>query len=321
MTAPGEAVYLLTLRQYVPGTLSHFIAYYEQNGIQLALRRHGIDPLTHLLKLVQQAASALSAAHARGIVHGGLVPGNMLVDDQEHLWIADFGLTRLHPPPAPYLAPELYAASKARSQEGDMFSFWKTVTPASDQYALAVLCQQLFSHLLRPMDYEHLLPVLQCATHTRAGQRFASIDIFVHELMRQARRSYTPPPASVSTLQSQSDMHLPPQQIIPPTPPSPVDDWEKAGGKLFMSRDYNGALKAYLNALELDSSRSNLWLALGDAYFALENYTAALRAYEQAVRLNPNEASSWSNRGTALDALGRRKEAMECYERADQLNT
>jgi tetratricopeptide (TPR) repeat protein len=101
---------------------------------------------------------------------------------------------------------------------------------------------------------------------------------------------------------------------------SPFDDWEKLGGKLFTTHDYNGAVKAYQRALEIDTSRASSWLALGDAYFALEQYREALRAYEQATQLNPSDPATWSNRGTVLDTLNRHREAAECYERAEQLN-
>jgi len=101
--------------------------------------------------------------------------------------------------------------------------------------------------------------------------------------------------------------------------PKPMDDWEKRGDKLFAMHDYDGAVRAYQQALQLDASQATPWLALGDAYLALEDYTQALRAYEQAMFINPNDPLTWSNRGTALDALGRRKEAIDCYERAEQL--
>jgi tetratricopeptide (TPR) repeat protein len=340
--APEE--YLLTLCQYVPGTLQRFIAHYEKSETLLALRRQGISPLSRLITLVQQAGDALSAAHTRGIVHGALTPGNILIDGREHLWITDFGLARLHPSPTPYLAPELHAIARTSIQRNTTAPFWDAVTPASDQYMLGILCQQIFAHLLRPADYEHLQPVLQCATNPKPAQRFASIDIFIHELANQETRNNTPTPIRNGKYTQNLAMPLllpggrPPQPTpaeqelydktvkynlaasMPQSTPSPVDDWEKLGGKLFTQHDYEGAVKAYRRALEFDAHKSTCWLALGDTYFALENHREALGAYERATQLNPDDPQGWSNRGTVLDALGRRKEALECYERADQLN-
>ncbi len=347
-TYPQQEIYLLTLRQYVPITLSQYVTHYERSEMHSALRRRGIEPLTHLLHLLQQISRALSAVHTRGLIHGGVLPGNILIDEHEHLWLADSGLTRLHPPSASYLAPELQVVSSACIQAGNMVPYWHAVTPASDQYMLAVLCQQLFSRLLRSTEYDHLQPVLQCATQNRPAQRFASVEAFMQELFSQATHSAQPietrqQPISSDGREQQHLMRLPsghyaqssgqhtpvlPERyqrtpdygLASSMPKSPADDWEKLGGKLFTSRDYNGAVKAYLRALELAAQKATLWLALGDAYFALENYTEALGAYEQAVQRNPNDPLAWSNRGTALDALKRHKEAEECYERADQLH-
>jgi len=41
-----------------------------------------------------QAAEALEHAHQCGVVHRDVKPGNLIVDVQGHLWIADFGLAR-----------------------------------------------------------------------------------------------------------------------------------------------------------------------------------------------------------------------------------
>lgn len=349
-TYPQQEIYLLTLRQYVPITLSQYVAHYERSKMQVTLRQKGIEPLSHLLHMVQQIGRALSAIHARGLVHGGVLPANILIDEYEHLWLADSGLTRLHPPTSSYLAPELQIVSSACAQAGNMAPYWNAVTPASDQYMLAVLCQQLFARLLHSSEYEHLQPVLKYATQNRPAQRFGGIEVLMRELLVLANHPVSSAalyqqPISSDGQQSQRLLSLPsghyfqssssPQHtpVLPEhyqrvdnyslansLPKSPADDWEKLGGKLFTSRDYSGAVKAYLRALELDAQKATLWLALGDAYFALENYTEALRAYEKAVQRNPNDPLAWSNRGTALDALKRHKEAEECYERAEQLH-
>lgn len=343
----GPETYLLTLCQYAPATLGQFVLHYEKNRAATHEQRNAL--LSRLLHLIQQAGEALSAVHTRSIAHGALVPGNFLLDGQEHLWIADVGLARLHPPPAPYLAPELYNAGTMSMRAGNMTAFWEAVEPASDQYTLATLCQQLFTRLLRPADYEHALPVLQCATNQKPARRFASIDIFVHELLTQMTPGHdfpaearhtsgplrlTPPPDQQRTTEQRRGyaqltaaqreqydraVHYNLASSLPS--PTPADDWEKLGGKLFTAHDYEGAVKAYRRAMELDAGKPALWLALGDTYFALEHYGEALRTYEQAMALNPNDPQVWTNRGTVLDALGRHKEAIECYERADQLSS
>ena len=66
---------------------------------QMIKKRGRILPATALF-LVGQAARALDAAHRRGLVHRDVKPGNLLVErggdeaDPDHLYLADFGITR-----------------------------------------------------------------------------------------------------------------------------------------------------------------------------------------------------------------------------------
>jgi streptogramin lyase len=68
----------------------------EGSDLRSVLRRDGrLDP-ARAIALVTQVASALDAAHARGLVHRDVKPSNVLIDEQqgrEHCYLADFGIT------------------------------------------------------------------------------------------------------------------------------------------------------------------------------------------------------------------------------------
>ncbi len=71
--------------------------YVEGGTLADWLRRHPPNTrggVQRALALATQAAAGLAAAHALGLIHRDLKPNNMLVDGQDRLRIADFGLAR-----------------------------------------------------------------------------------------------------------------------------------------------------------------------------------------------------------------------------------
>ena len=58
------------------------------------LRRDGPLEPERALRLVGQVADALDAAHAAGLVHRDVKPGNILVAENDHAYVCDFGLAR-----------------------------------------------------------------------------------------------------------------------------------------------------------------------------------------------------------------------------------
>src|SRR5215813_9242513 len=120
----------------VPG----FLVMELVDGQSLArlLARGPLSP-ARTMGIVAQAASGLQAAHAAGVVHRDIKPGNLLVGRDDHIKITDFGiaqgagsarLTRTGTlvGTAAYLAPERATGGLA--------------TPASDLYSLGVVAYE-----------------------------------------------------------------------------------------------------------------------------------------------------------------------------------
>ena len=79
------------------GLLYLAMAYVDGVDLRTLLREEGPLPPERALAMLAGVADALDAAHAAGLVHRDVTPGNVLVgrvDGQEGTYLADFGLAR-----------------------------------------------------------------------------------------------------------------------------------------------------------------------------------------------------------------------------------
>ena len=141
----------------------HWIVMEEVRGRTLAqILRAGPLPPRDAVRVARHIASALAAAHARGIVHRDVTTGNVMLTDDGRIKVMDFGIAQAASTPsltgtstvlgtATYLAPE-----QARGEPA---------SPATDLYALGVVLYELLTG--RP-PFTGESPVAVAYQHVRA---------------------------------------------------------------------------------------------------------------------------------------------------------
>ncbi len=128
------------------GTQEHMVLTVEQQAHlqetpSLSTATFELLTARQLLPYLESAADALQYAHEHGIIHLDVKPANLLLDAENRLMLADFGVSTLlegytHASLRGYVGTPLYTAPE---------QWLEQPRAASDQYALAVTCYQLLT--------------------------------------------------------------------------------------------------------------------------------------------------------------------------------
>lgn len=160
-------------------------------------------PTRDAVRIVGDVAAALDYAHSRGVVHRDVKPQNMLLDEEERVYLADFGIARLletsthltatgmiQGTPA-YMAPE-QATGQAVDSRADVYALgivaYEALTgkvPFSGPTPVSILLKHVSEPVPRPPS--SALPaavanVLETCLAKKPEERFATATDFVAAL-------------------------------------------------------------------------------------------------------------------------------------------
>jgi serine/threonine protein kinase len=148
------------------GSLYIIMEFLEGKNLNQTVRAEGPFPVARALPIIIQVCGALEEAHRAGIIHRDLKPENIFLCQsggmKDYPKVLDFGLAKV-------TEREMRPGSVILTQEGMVFGTpefmspeqaqGKTLTPASDQYSLAVILYEVLTGKL-PFDAKSAMDYL-----------------------------------------------------------------------------------------------------------------------------------------------------------------
>ena len=157
-----------------PNIVSIYDTDEEHGTIYIAMELLAGEPLDKLIKrkkftekeivhLAVQTARVLDYAHANGIIHRDIKPGNIIVDPNGRIKITDFGVARIEDPSAPQqtVIGEVLGTPAYMSPEQ---ALGKSVDGRTDIFSLGVVLYELCTGM-RPFRGDTLSAILMAIIH------------------------------------------------------------------------------------------------------------------------------------------------------------
>ncbi|WP_214412840.1 serine/threonine-protein kinase [Sphaerisporangium fuscum] len=138
----------------------------EGGDLRILLRQHGTLPPEQAARLMAQVADALAAAHAGGVVHRDVKPGNVLIDGATgQVRLTDFGVARIVHGPGLTQTTSIIGTPTYLSPE---VADGRPPGPAVDVYAVGLILYELLAGR-PPFVGDH--PMVLLRQHATAAPR------------------------------------------------------------------------------------------------------------------------------------------------------
>lgn len=291
--------------------------YQPRGTLEDRLRNH--HPLTTeaIETILRRIGMALVHIHAMGIVHCDIKPSNILFDAEDQALLMDFGIAEILSSTSQhrtiiqgssdYMAPEQWKGMICRE---------------SDQYALGCLAYRLYTGQLpfhgqsyRDLQYMHLYEApLQPRWYNPAMPEYVEEAILKAMAKESGQRH-----ESVLTFLQALRIVAPAAEKRAPFPKNKAQ-WLSEGHAYYKAQQYQNALAAFNQALQLDAENAHAYYWKGLALFHLNHLGKALAAFDEAIRCAPRYPMAYNERGNVLYRLGRYGESVEAYTMAIHLN-
>jgi serine/threonine protein kinase/lipoprotein NlpI len=281
---------------------------------------NGPLPLEQVLNWGEQICDVLSYLHNHQppIIFRDLKPSNVMMSENGHIYLIDFGIARVFKPGQShdtvalgspgYAAPEQYGKAQSTPRSdiyslGALLHFLLTGVDPSDQPFFFRPAGQLNPNV--PQELEDLLQRMLDMTATNRPETSLEV-VKVLRHVDQQRISGT-----LSTTR--------PYSVVPPTPLSQRSNNNqhlKEAYRLYTQRRLGEAMDQYDLALQVDNQNAIAWQGRGLTQAMRGLHRDALASFEHAIKIDPNLVTALNGKGTALNMLHRNQEALDVFDRA-----
>ncbi|MBL9116270.1 MAG: serine/threonine protein kinase, partial [Verrucomicrobiaceae bacterium] len=118
------------------GLLYFVMEFVDGTDVQKMIAGSGKLSGEHALEITAHVCDALAYAHKRGVIHRDIKPANILIDQEGHIKVADFGLAKMHDPAQTsgltrtnmamgtpdYVAPEVLSPGIVADHRADLYA-------------------------------------------------------------------------------------------------------------------------------------------------------------------------------------------------------
>ncbi len=269
-------------------------------------------PVEQVVRWATELCDVLSYLHTHQppIIFRDLKPANVMIGDNGHIYLIDFGIARIFKPGKQhdtvalgspgYAAPEQYG--KAQS------------SPRSDIYSLGALLY----HLLTGLDPSEQPFFFRPASQVNSAVNPALESLLKRMLEMDSERR----PGSaqeVSQALERATTKMTPAMLAGAMQ-NATDPLLDQAYRAYSQKRLDEAMTLYNRALQRDNTNAFAWQGYGLTQGLRAQHQDALTSFERALQLNPTLVTSWNGKGTALSRLRRHQEALVAFERAIELD-